>query len=205
MAPSRWTTEERIALESIAGNVPPRKLPKAYNEWAGDNNYPKRTGAAITSALARRKISRKPEGTWITTSYISAVLGISPDVPQRWVEKDLIKSHKAPRKRANHYFKRSDLIDFAKKHPDRLGGISSKNLFILLEDQELADSISSRFPRKKGSGTMVQAIESGKVYESVLAAARDVFSSGQGIHSAIRTGGTCAGFHWRRISSTNYL
>lgn len=194
-----WSQEERAALEAIAGNVLPRRIYDAYSRWAKKNGYPYRTRYAITSALSRRKISRIAEGDWVSSSYIASVLGISIDVPQRWAERNLIESYKNSGRTSRRYFRRSDLVGFAKRNPELLGGISSERLFTLLEDENLAELIARNFPKRRGSGTMVLAVESGQVYESVSAAAREVFATHQGIQSAMRTGGTCAGYHWKRI------
>lgn len=194
-----WTAEEKAALESIAGNVLPNMIAGLYNRWAKKHGYQERTKRAIVSAMGRRKVSRKAEGEWVTASYIAATLGVSIDVPQRWAEKGLIESYKKAGGKSRRYFKRLDIINFANQHPDLLGGIDRQKLFMLLEDDILADSIAKNFPKRRGSGTMVLAVESGQVYESVSAAAREVFATHQGIQSAIRTGGTCAGYHWKRI------
>lgn len=193
---TRWTPEEKSALESLAGNVLPRMLVGSYNRWAKKNGYPERTNKAIYSALGRRRLSRKAEGEWVTSSYIATVLGVSIDVPQRWAERNLIASRKNAGRSMVRYFRRTDILAFAKKRPDLLGGIASEKLFLLLEDEELAESIALAFPKRKGAGRMIKAVESGQVYPSVVAAAKEVFATRQGIHSAIRNNGTCAGFHW---------
>lgn len=194
-----WSREEKAQLEELAGNVLPRRIYDAYSRWAKKNGYPVRTRSAIASAISRRRISRKAEGEWVTTSYVASVLEVSIDAPQRWIEKGLIESYRNPGQKTRWYLRRSDIVGFAKRHPELLGGIGAEKLFMLLENQDLADSIAERFPKKRGSGKMVQAVESGRIYESVSAAAREVFATHQGIQSAIRTGGRCAGYHWKRI------
>jgi DNA-binding transcriptional MerR regulator len=174
-------------------------LAGTYNRWARKHGYPERSKSAIGSAIGRRKLSRRAEGDWVTSSYIAEVLGVSIDVPQRWAERRLIESYKNTGSKTRRYFRRSDLVGFAIRHPELLGGIDSQRLYMLLENQDLADSIAERFPRRRGSGTMVQAVESGRIYQSVSEAGREVFATGQAIHSAIRTGGMCAGYHWKRI------
>lgn len=194
-----WTQEEKAALEAFVGNVPPRRTYAAYSNWAKRNGYPSRTRSAVMSAISRHKISRRAEGDWITPSYIAGVLGVSIDVPQRWAERGLVNSLKNSNSRSRRYFKRSDIVAFAKSNPDLLGGINGERLFTLLEDEDLAGWIAQNFPRRRGTGKMVQAVESGRIYESVNAAAREVFATHQAIQSAIKTGGTCAGYHWKRI------
>jgi hypothetical protein len=194
-----WSPEEKAALESIAGNVLPTMIFSAYNRWAKKNGYTERTRQSIASAMGRRKVSRKAEGDWIAASYIASTLGTSIDVPQRWAEKGLIESYKNAGSKSRRYFRRADVVALARNRPSVFGGIDRQRLFMLLEDEDLADFIAQNFPKPRGSGKMVQAVESGRIYESVTAAARDVFATSQGIHSAMKVGGTCAGYHWKRI------
>jgi hypothetical protein len=190
-------------LESIAGNMPSKHLAACYNSWASKSGYPPRSVNAIKSMMSRSKISRRAEGEWITCSYIADVLGLKIDTPQRWAEKGFIECYRNRGRSTHRYFRRSDLVEMARKHPSLLGGIDRNNLLALLEDEDLVGFIAASHPRRKGSGMPVEAIESGRIFPSVKAAARALYVTPQGIHSAMRIGGTCAGFHWRRIQQPN--
>ena len=186
-------------LESMAGNMPPKHLSACYNSWASKSGYPPRSANAIKCMMMRNKISRRAEGEWITCSYIAEVLGLKIDTPQRWAEKGFINCYRNRGRSTRRYFRRSDLVEMARKHPCLFGGIDRDSLLSLLEDEDLVDSIVAAYPRRRGSGTPVQAIESGRIFPSVRAAAKALYVTPQGIHSAMRINGTCAGYHWRRI------
>lgn len=161
-----------------------------------------RSRHVILNVCPRRKISRKAECNFLTSGEIARILDVKIDVPQRWAERNYVPTVHNGKQRYNRYFRRSDLVEMAKKSPDLLGGIDRDRLFMLLEDVDLADSIAARFPRRKGPGTMIQAVESGRIFPSFKAAARELHVSSQGIHSAMRINGTCAGYHWRRVDPT---
>jgi hypothetical protein len=195
-----WTPEELASLEAIAGYAYTPRLIETYNRWAKRNGFPARTRASILNACSRNKISRRPEGFFLTSGKIAEILGVTIDIPQRWAERGYIPTIHSGRKHDPRYFKRPDLVKLARRQPDLFGGMERDRLFALLEDADLADLIADRFPRRKGSGTPVQAIESGRIFPSVKAAARALHVTPQGIHSAMRINGTCAGFSWRRVS-----
>jgi hypothetical protein len=194
-----WTPEELASLEAISGYTYTPKVVEVYNRWAKRSGLPKRTKASILSTCSRHKISRKADGFFLTSGKIAELLGVAIDIPQRWAERGYVPTIHSGKQYDPRYFKRSDLVRLAKQRPDLFGGIERDRLFALLEDEDLADSIAARFPRRKGSGTPVQAVESGRIFPSVSAAARALHCTPQGIHSAMRINGTCAGFSWRKV------
>jgi hypothetical protein len=195
-----WTPEELASLEAISGDTYTSRVIEAYNRWAKNNGFPLRTKTSVLSACSRNKISRQADGLYLTSGKIAGILGVSTDVPQRWAELGYIATVHSGRQCDPRYFKRSDLVRLAKQQPDLFGGIKRDRLFALLERENLADSIAARFPRRKGAGQPVQAIESGRIFPSVCAAARALYVTPQCIHSAMRINGTCAGFSWRKVS-----
>lgn len=196
---AKWTRNEILAIEGLAGDVPPVKITEYYNKWAKKNGYPERTYWAISSLMVRNGISRKAEGEWVTSRYISKTLGVSIDIPQRWAEKERIKCYHNGSRRSPRFYKRSDILRLAREQPELFGGIPADRLFILLEDYELCETIVKTYPYKKSSGRAVIAVESGMMYPSVCAAARAVSVCPQSISFALRRGGTSAGYHWKHV------
>jgi len=186
-------------LESMAGNMPPKHLSASYNSWAAKSGYPNRSYRAITSLMSRRKISRRAEGEWITSGCIAELLGVHIDTPQRWAEKGLIESCYSQVRRGHRYFRRSNIVDLARRRPDLFGGIDRDRLYALLEDSELADAIVSSFPSRTSSGRPVQVVETGATFPSATAAAKAFYVRSQSISFAIKRNGTCAGYHWRHV------
>jgi hypothetical protein len=199
-----WTPEELASLEAIAGSTYTPKVIETYNRWAKRAGFPVRTKSAVLNACSRNKISRQAEGCFLTSGKIAEILDVAIDIPQRWAERSYVPTIHSGKHCDPRFFRRSDLVKLAKEQPELFGGIERDRLFLLLEDADLADSIAARFPRRKGSGTAVQAIESGRIFPSVRAAAKALYVTPQGIHSAMRINGTCAGYHWRRIDPTQF-
>lgn len=194
-----WSPEEIASLEAIAGHTYTPRVIETYNRWAKRNGFPVRTRTSVLSVCSRYKISRQADGLFLTSGKIAEILGVAIDIPQRWAERGYIPTIHSGKKCDPRYFNRRDLVKLAKQQPDLFGGIERDRLFSLLEDSDLADSIATRFPRRRGTGTPVQAIESGRIFPSVSAAARALHVTPQGIHSAMRINGTCAGFSWRKV------
>lgn len=194
-----WTLEEIASLESIASTTYPPRVCEEYNRWANRSGYRARSRWSIISAMSRHKISRKPECSFVTSGYISEILGISLDVPQRWFEKGYVDATWNGNQRSKRYYKRSDLVAMARRHPELLGGISRDRLFALLEDADLADSIAVAYPTHKGAGRPIQVVETGAVFPSVSAAARAFYVRPQSIYFAMRQNRTCAGYHWKHV------
>ena len=189
-------------LESMAGNMPRKLLSACYNSWASKSGYPPRPTAAINSKLSRCGISARAEGEWITSGYVAKVLGLKIDTPQRWADKGYIESYRGPTKFSTRYFRRLSFVEMAKAHPEFFSGIDRDRLFALLEDADLADSIASNYPRRKGSGRPIQVVETGVVFPSVCAAARAFYVRPQSIYFAMKRNSTCAGYHWRHVDPT---
>lgn len=194
MKPARWTAREMEMLEQMAGDQPPDRLIRSYNNWAKRQGFTARTHGAILTRLSRAGISARAEGDWVSSGYVCATLGIGIDTTQRWTDHRGIPHHRGGRNA--RFFRRSDLRRVAREQPETFGGISADRLFLLLEDRELADSIAARFPRRAMEPRPVRAVETGWSYPSVRAAAARFNICRQAIQHAIRTGGTAAGLHW---------
>lgn len=197
-AAKHWTAAEFEKLETLAGELPTEMIHQEYNKWAKRNGYPTRRHKAILLKLRNTGISFEPVGEWITCKYIAGVLGVEEMTPRRWIRSELVKPYRS-RAAGRVCIRRADLVDLARKMPQVFGGIEESRLYMLLEDEQLARQIAKDFPRKRLAKRPIQNIETGVVYKSVGDAANEYFVRQQSIHSAIKTGGTCANFHWRYV------
>ena len=193
MNPPRWTTAELDSLESIAANMPPDLVSRNYNSWATRNGYPNRTHQALLTRISRCGMGRV-YGDWLSSSMICRTIGVSINTTQYWSDRYDIPCHRDGRRA--RFFRRSDLIRVARERPEIFGGIPADQLFLLLEDRQLADAIAVSHPRRAMEPRPVRAIETGWHYPSVRAAAARMFIARQAITYSIRTGGTAAGYHW---------
>lgn len=157
---SRWTPQETEMLEELMMNLPLDMVHQAYNAWASRNGAALRTYAAlmIRSQLNGMQMIRGM-GEWITTKHIADLLGVSRATPLYWVKRYNFPHHRSPSRTI--YFRRADLHKIAKNRPGIFGGIHADNLFLLLEDRELADQIAARYSRRGRDPKPVKAIETG--------------------------------------------
>lgn len=194
MRPPRWSDRELEMLEQLAMDQPPCKLPAAYNCWASNNGFTVRTRQAVIWAVNRRGMGDKATGDWMHTGYICRLIGISFDMPRRWSDQYGIPCYRDGRGR--RYFRRSELRRVARQSPERFAGISADRLFLLLEDRELADSVAAAYPLRPMEPKPVRAVEAGRLFPSLRAAASCIGINRGAIQRAIKTGGTAAGYHW---------
>jgi hypothetical protein len=75
----------------------------------------------------------------------------------------------------------------ARTMPRVLGGFSSDALFALLEDRDLADAVAAAHPRPMGDWR-VRCVETGQIWPSCGAAARELHVTQAAVSLAIRQG-----------------
>jgi hypothetical protein len=68
--------------------------------------------------------------------------------------------------------------------PRVLGGFSADALFLLLEDRRLAESVAAQYPQAIGDWR-IRCVETGQIWPSCIAAARELNVSRQAISKAI--------------------
>jgi hypothetical protein len=202
MSHQPWSQAELEQLELIAGDMPRAMAIRIYRSWATKNGQPQRTNQAIEGAIYRYGMSLRATGQWLTMGGIAAVLGISHDCPYRWVQQGLLSATPMGRcQRKVHYVRRSDLVAFARRHPEALGGIERSRLVMLLDDEELAEAIAAEHRHRPWHRKRVVCVETGIVHPTVREAAKAVHVTRQAITYALRTGGTAAGWHWREVAA----
>lgn len=195
---ARWTAEEEEILFGLVGDLPWSVATRVYNQWAATNGYARRTARALHRRVNVAGYSIKATGTWIDVPTIAQLLGTSGECIRRWVREGQVDAY---REGTKIYIKRKSLRSFARKNHDLFSAKPRDQLFLLLDDQQLAEELS-QMPsgRRSGRETPIICIETGRVYSSYRAAAQAVFVSRQAITSAIRRGTPSAGYHWRRVA-----
>lgn len=201
--PLPWSPREVEHLESIAGDYPRLEVFKMHRNWLLRNRLPLRSDAAIEAAGYARGIKFSAISGSLTPRGIAQILGIRPHRVDRWLQSDLIPFRRFGEydKKIIRYVRRRDVVTFAKKHPYRLHGIPEPRLTSLLEDPELAASIAAQYPPMPRRSRMVQCVETLQVYQSVHKAAMAVYITPQTIFSALKSGGTAGGYHWRDVTT----
>lgn len=195
---AKWTAEEEEVLFGLVGDLPWSVTVRIYNQWATSNDYSRRTARALHRRVNVAGYSIKATGTWIDIPTVAELLGKSGECIRRWVREGHISGY---REGTKWYIKKKSLRSFARKHHELFSARPRDQLFLLLDDEQLATQLS-QMPsgRNTGRETPIVCIETGRVYSSYRAAAQSVFVSRQAITSAVRRGTTSAGYHWRRVS-----
>jgi hypothetical protein len=206
-----WTQPETDKLLELAGDLPWPILCKRYNAWAKATGYTARNSNALTIHLNRNGGSRVPVGQWITTGAIHKILGVSKNVPAKWIRKwpEILKPvTPGSNFRGRIYIRRDYLLLFARQHPEQFGGIPIPNLLMLLENEPLAQSIAEAYPyRPDGIASYrrpprpVRCVETGETFPSILAASRAVYVTKHAIWAALQRSAPSAGFHWEYASA----
>ena len=174
--PPRWTQPELDHLESLAGDVPFPTLLRSMHYKATAEGWPPRTDKAIVMRMRRsRQFCRARTGEWTTTYGAGA-----------WLRRKPIARILDPQTTGGtRYINRRSWRRLAKQMPRVLGGFSSDALFLLLEDRDLADAIAEQHPRPMGDWR-VRCVETGQIFSSCGAAARELHVTQACISLAIR-------------------
>lgn len=198
-----WSPTELAWLEDLAGNVPPAALASRYNRLAVSHGFSRRTPEAIESRARRSQLTIAAIGDWITTGLTAKLLGFSGasnNPVNLWVERKYITARRfSPAISAPSYIRRCDLRALARERPELFAGIEEPRLIQVLEDEALATEIAQNHRRRKARPRPVRCVETGTVYPTVRAAARQIYVTPRAITWAIDTGNRAAGHHWQEV------
>jgi hypothetical protein len=185
--PPRWTQPELEWLEQLAGDVPFPILLRSMKYKATAEGWPPRTPKAIVMRMRRsRHHGRARTGEWTTTYGAGELLGCPGTRVHAWLRRPGITKILEPEWTGPiRYISRRSWRRLAREMPRVLGGFSSDALFLLLEDRDLADAIAEQHPRPMGDWR-VRCIETGQVFSSCGAAARELHVTQSCISLAIR-------------------
>lgn len=180
------------------------RVVRAYNVVARQKNWTPRSLNSIRHKLTRLGISSNVLCGYYTLSKVASLLNVSRYTVQGWTQlkKNPLATYRKQGFKTFKYVTPLMFKKFAQMQKVKLGGLDRVGLLILTEDPDLVDEIlhayprriDCRFPRKR-----VRCIETGKIYSSMTAAARDVHVVRQGISRAIEQGHRAAGYHFEVI------
>ena len=185
--PPRWTQPELDHLESLAGDVPFPTLLRSMHYKATAEGWPPRTDKAIVMRMRRSKMfARARTGEWTTTYGAGEILGCPGSRVEAWLRRPSISRILDPQTTGStRYISRRSWRRLAKQMPRVFGGFSADALFLLLEDRDLADAIAEQHPRPMGDWR-VRCVETGQIFSSCAAAARELHVTQACISLAIR-------------------
>lgn len=213
-----WTPAEDANLFSYVGSVPFRLIVQAHNDWAKREGKPTRSAKAIRVRISKNQAgSLIPCGDYLTTGSICRMLKCSDVMPRRWLERGWIKGYnhkgchydegrKNKTKTRFWYYRRKDLVKMAKERPEAFAGCKKTDLFLLLENEELAEMIVEKFPYRPGTREWpVRCVETGAVFKNCSAAAAYVNkncvlrTTRASIYAALKGGWAAGDLHWEKV------
>lgn len=193
-----WREQEVEILSSLAGDMPWPMVPGAYNTQAGTLGLPKRTPTALRRKCDDLGILRRSTGEWVTTGFVSKLMGVSYSTVQRWIINGWLPFRTYPHgKHRQYYFTRESLRKLAMERPDLFGGQSESTLTVLFNNEFLAARIVATELPPPWVRKPVICVERGRRYPSVYRAAKSVYVTPQRLRAVLDTDHTAAGFHWR--------
>lgn len=199
-----WSPEEVEMLLQLCGDVPSAMLCGLYNSWASKRGYPGRTARAV--ALKAEKCGAKftAVGAWVTTGGLAGILGLPASTVGGWTKRypDL------PCKRFGvqqvRYINRRQFCQWAMDHLRLLGGIEHSRLVMLFEDENLATRITDAYPNRPAgleeSRRPVRSLDDGRVWPSIMAAAKEVHVSHSALCRALLERRPVAGMRFERAA-----
>lgn len=185
--PPRWTKPEIDHLEKLAGEVPYATLLRSMKHKATMEGWPPRTAKAITLRMRRTgHFCHARVGDWTTTYGAAEILGCPGSRVEAWLKRPPITAILDPQWVGRvRYISRRSWRRMAREMPRVFGGFSADALFLLLEDRDLAEAVAAAHPRPMGDWR-VRCIETGQIYASCGAAAKEHHVSQACISLAIR-------------------
>lgn len=200
----RWTETELVCLQVVCGDRPWPLAVQAYNNWAVQSGYPKRTSLALERKAQALGVYRKSEGQYITAGAISEILGLDRATPLRWIKRGLLPSWRNGTGRAYaHYVSRADLRHLAREQPAFFRRYEYSRLVMLFDAPAVADYVYEVCPSNvivRGRKRPVECVETGRRYESIKEAARAAYVTSSRLWSVLDTNETANGLHWRSVT-----
>ena len=162
-----WSDAELEYLQRLAGEHPLPALTKRMRMRALTRGWPTRSQKAIVDKLHHLGLPARPRTDNCTTTYGAAeLLGLSGDRVSKWLQDAEIREILMPRTYGRaHYIIRDGWRRLARARPYMFAGIPADNLFSLLEDRDLADSIAAAYPCGR-TDWRVRCRETGKVWNN---------------------------------------
>ncbi len=183
----RWSAEEIAHLDQMAGELPFAILVKSMRGKAKQQGWPIRSAKSITERMNRTHQPRRARvGDWTSCYGAAEILGCAGSRVEAWLRRPRIVEVLDIRVVGTvRYITRASWRRLAREMPRVLGGFSADALFLLLEDRRLADSVAAQYPQAIGDWR-IRCVETGQIWSSCCAAARELNVSQAAISKAIR-------------------
>ena len=197
----KWSTQEVDYLRSIIGEYPFCSAIKRYNQTARRRKWPTRTRYSITNKCEELSLSIMVEDSSIIRLVDAGrMLKWSRWSIEQLTKKTDTKAILKPVKHCFWYVERKNLARLARLRPELFHGVSRDDLYAVIEDMDVIDSIKDYLSCPKKSLYTVTCVETGQEWSSASIAASHLNVSASRIRHSIVTGETiaCLGLTFKR-------
>ena len=194
----RWTEQEELELEYLAGDSPWGMVISKYNEWAVEQGFVVRSALSLERRIAILGGNRRTQGEWITIGMVSEILGIDREKPRRWVRQGKLRVYRESARRPSpHYVRRKTLRSWAQRDPAFFRCYPRDALVALFDDPGLADRVHAiPLVTARKRCRPLRCVETGEEYRSMGEAAAANFVSVSRMSSVINTRKRANGRHF---------
>lgn len=199
----RWVKGELDIIEQLSTSMPPKRLYMTYCRMAADRGFPKRSEAAFRCKLRLLGIPLMPELDWYKLNQLAEMFDTTRHLVYKLVKKGLRAERESDHPNQPWFVSRAELRRFARKRPELFRHFNPDGLFVALEDRKLVELIMAQ-PKvhlpNRYNPTTVRCVETGNIYKSYRAAAREVFVDPSAIYASAKHGHRAGGYHWVVVS-----
>ena len=186
-----WTDPERELLSYLAGQHPWSEVTRTYRQEAARRGWPRRTNNALSHEIHAMGMTRVCNGKkWISPCILIAMTGREKSFTKTLVSRGVRRRGHS----AGTVLNRQDILELARTDPAVFGGISRGGLLQLLESEELADRISTEYPRVPRKAVRIYIEQLGITFPSIRAAAARIFVDPSTITRALADNRDCLGY-----------